>query len=113
MGYNIGWGDGAFEALPTGTPVHAVIADNPQYPGLPRMHFYQDPINASKDVNLKNAENITLSSGSTITPQHGAQYWSSSSQRAYMYPKVLLAEGAPASGLDGVAYPFDTTSQAL
>ena len=112
MGYNIGWGD-PYVALPTGTPVHVVITDNANYPGLPQRHFYEDPITASKDVNLKNAENITLSSGFTVTPQHGAQYWSSSSQRGYMYPKVLVEGGAPASGLDGVAYPFDTTTQAL
>jgi|GEM_PF-5909475 hypothetical protein len=112
MGYDIGWGP-AFAALPTGTPVHAVITDNPNYPGLPQMHYYEDPYTASKNVNLHNNENIALTSGSTMTTQHGSQYWDESSQRGYMYPKVLLADGAPASGLDGVAYPFDTTAQAL
>jgi hypothetical protein len=112
MGYNIGWGD-TYGALPTGTPIHVVITDNPNYPGLPQRHFYESPYAGSKDVNCKNAENITLTSGDTITPQHGAQYWDANSQRAYMYPKVLIEGGAPASGLDGVAYPFDTTAQAL
>lgn len=112
MGYDIGWGS-PYGALPTGTPVHIVLTDNPQIPGLVQRHFYTDPVNGSKNVNLKNAANVTLTSGDTVSAQHGAQYWSTSSQSSYMYPKVLLEGGVPASGLDGVAYPFDPTAQAL
>lgn len=114
MGYDIGWGNPFPAALPSGTPVHIVLADSPGNPGVLQRFYYEDPYTANKDVNLKNAENYTLSSGSTVLPQHGAQYWDTTSQRGYMYP-VVKAETTPASGIPGgdVAYPYDTTTQAL
>jgi hypothetical protein len=112
MGYDIGWGSPYPTALPTGTPIHVVLTEDPGYPGYVRRYIYEGPT-GSKDVNLKNAENITLTSGATIDVQHGAQYWDQTAQRGYMYPKVMSEDGVPASGLSGVAYPYDTTAQAL
>jgi len=115
MGYDIGWGN-PYGALPTGTPLHIVISDCPQMPGVPQRFFYEDPFTGNKNVELKNNENYVLASGgATVLPQHGSQYWDTTSQRSYMYPKVEREGGAYASGVPGgdTAYPYDPTAQSL
>jgi hypothetical protein len=101
-----------YAALPTGVPgLHVVMCANPNVPGLLQRHFYVDPINGNKDVELASGQDIGKSvaalSGMPISFLNGHPYWDRTSGKTYPYPKVLLEDGVPGSGLNGVAYPYN------
>jgi hypothetical protein len=92
--------------LPANTPVKVILTQSPKFPGVMTRCFQTDPTTGSYDVESPLAQNVVLTSGNNIRVDDGPMYWSSNSQTAYPYPKVVT-EYVPSGETVGVTvYPY-------